>query len=184
MNRSSARALTAACLLLVTPSITLPVLAQHGGHHGAHHATTSATATTLRAGDLVIEQPWTRATPPGARVAGGYLRITNTGREADRLVGGSLAVAGSVEVHEMSNEGGVMRMRELAGGLDIPPGGTVELKPGGLHVMFMGLKQPLVAGQPVEGTLVFQKAGTVAVRFSVGAIGSGKAPDADPHAHH
>ncbi|NNM73626.1 DUF1775 domain-containing protein [Enterovirga aerilata] len=137
--------------------------------------------TVLRAGALVIESPWTRATPGGAKVAGGYLRVTNTGTEPDRLVGASAEIAGRGEVHEMSTENGVMKMRELAGGIEIRPGQTVELKPGGLHLMFMDLKAALKEGDTIRGTLVFEKAGTVAVTFRVGGLGARAAPEHHDH---
>ena len=137
--------------------------------------------TPVRAGALVIETPWSRATPAGAKVAGGYLRITNTGTEPDRLTGASAEIAGRSEVHEMSNENGVMKMRELERGIEIRPGQAVELKPGGLHLMFMDLKSGLKEGETVRGTLVFEKAGTVAVTFRVGGLGARGAPE---HAHH
>jgi len=89
---------------------------------------TSAQAQEYKVGPLVIDQPWTRATPKSATVAGGYLKITNTGSTPDRLTGGSADVARKFEVHQMSMDGGVMKMRELTGGLEIPPGATVELK--------------------------------------------------------
>ena len=137
--------------------------------------------TPVRAGALVIETPWSRATPAGAKVAGGYLRITNTGTEPDRLTGASAEIAGRSEVHEMSNENGVMKMRELERGIEIRPGQAVELKPGGLHLMFMDLKSGLKEGETVRGTLVFEKAGTVAVTFRVSGLGARGAPE---HAHH
>ncbi|MGE0062780.1 MAG: copper chaperone PCu(A)C [Xanthobacteraceae bacterium] len=129
-----------------------------------------ASAHDYTLGALKIGHPWARATPKGATVGGGYLTITNTGKEADRLVGGSTDVAGKVEFHEMSMEGGVMKMRPLANGLTIKPGETVALKPGGYHVMFMGLKKPLVEGQSFKGTLVFEKAGKIEVDFKIDKI--------------
>lgn len=132
------------------------------------------------AGTLKIEAPWLRATPGGAKVAGGYLRITNTGREPDRLLGGSLPMAAKAEVHEMSMEGAVMKMRPVEGGLAIGPGQTVELKPGGFHLMFMDLTGGLKEGDGVKGTLTFEKAGTVEVHFHVGGIGA----QASPQHHH
>lgn len=146
---------------------TGPALAQHssGQIHGA-------AAPTYKVGNLVITTPWARATPKGAPVAGGYLIITNYGSEADRLVGGSFAAAGRFEVHEMKVEGGIMKMRPLANGLEIKPGETIELKPGGYHLMFMGLKQQLKAGETVKGTLEFAKAGKVEVSYPVRAQGS------------
>ena len=131
-----------------------------------------ASPKSIKAGSLVIEAPWTRATPSGAKIAGGYLKITNSGAEVDRLIGGTLPVAGMVEVHEMSMDGGIMKMRKLERGLEIPPGKTVELKPGGYHIMFMDLKQPLKQGETIKGTLRFEKAGSVDVAFDVQAIGA------------
>jgi copper(I)-binding protein len=131
----------------------------------------SARADDYKVGALQIAQPWARATPKGAPVGGGYLKITNTGTEPDKLVGGSSDVADRFEVHEMSMDGGVMKMRPT-NGVEIKPGQTVELKPGGLHVMFVGLKKPLVQGQKIKGTLSFEKAGKVDVEFTVQGIGA------------
>lgn len=157
------------------------VLVQSTQPHGQAHSP----GKTYTVGALRIEAPWTRATPKGAQVGGGYLKITNTGKDADRLVGGSLPIAGRLEVHEMATVDGVMRMRELPKGLEIKPGETVELKPGGYHIMFMQLKEPLVAGKPVRGTLVFEKAGTVEVEFGVAPIGARDMPaTGGGHSHH
>jgi copper(I)-binding protein len=127
---------------------------------------------TYKIGGLVIEAPWTRATPGGAKVGGAYLKITNTGTEPDRLVGGTLPVAATVEVHEMSMTDGVMKMRKLDKGLEIKPGETVELKPGGFHIMFTGLKSGLKQGETLKGTLQFEKAGSVEVEYRVAPIGA------------
>ena len=135
----------------------------------------------VRAGDLTIEQPWIRATPGGAKVAGGYVRITNAGTEPDRLIGASVPLAARGEVHEMSMQGGIMKMAPVEGGLEIRPGESVELKPGGYHLMFMDLRSGLTAGENVRGSLVFAKAGTVALTFQVAGIGAQSAPSA---AHH
>lgn len=136
-------------------------------------ALTSAplSAHEYKVGDLQIGHPWARATPKGAPVGGGYLKITNTGNTPDRLVSGSVDFADRFEVHEMSMDNGVMKMRP-ATGIEIKPGETVELKPGGLHVMFVGLKKQLEQGQRVKGTLVFEKAGKVDVEFAVDSIGA------------
>jgi uncharacterized protein YcnI len=139
-----------------------------------------AAVSTYKLGGLVIETPWARATPGGAKVAGGYLKITNTGSAPDRLVGGSFPVAGGVEVHEMGMADGVMKMRELAKGLEIPPGKTVELKPGSFHLMLTGLRAPLKEGDSVKGRLVFEKAGTLEVEFKIGAMGA----QSLGHTHH
>jgi periplasmic copper chaperone A len=144
-----------------------------------------ASAHEYKAGALEIKHPWARATPKGATVAGGYLKITNTGKDADRLVGGSVTAAGKFEVHEMSMDGGVMKMRPLANGLEIKPGATVELKPGSYHLMFVGVTQPFEQGKRVKGTLQFEKAGTVEVEYAVEAIGGTPAGhDAMEHKGH
>jgi len=131
-----------------------------------------ALAQDYQVGPIRIEAPWIRATPAGAQVAGGYMKIENTGKEADRLVGGSTAIAGKFEVHEMSMVGTVMKMRELDKGLEVPAGGSVELKPGSYHLMLMDLKAQAKAGDRIKGTLVFEKAGKVDVEYTVrGAAG-------------
>ncbi|MBM3645833.1 MAG: copper chaperone PCu(A)C [Alphaproteobacteria bacterium] len=132
-----------------------------------------AAAHDYKAGDLAIDHPWARATPAGARVAGGYMTLRNTGAAADRLVAVESDVAGRMEIHEMAMDGTITRMRELARGLPVPAGGQVELKPGGYHVMFMELKRPLVKDDKVKATLVFERAGRVEVEFQVEAMGSG-----------
>jgi copper(I)-binding protein len=142
----------------------------------------SAHAQEYKAGSLVIDHPWTRATPKGAKVAGGYLKITNTGSAPDRLIGGSADVSNKFEVHEMSMDGGVMKMRELKNGLEIPPGATVALKPGSYHIMMMNLSHPLAKGDKVKASLSFEKAGKVDVVFAVEAIG-GKPAGMDMKEH-
>lgn len=132
----------------------------------------SASAQDVASGSLKVSSPWARATPKGAAVGGGYMTITNTGGAPDRLIGGVADVCKSFEIHEMSMTNGVMRMRPVASGLEIKPGQTVEFKPGGYHVMFMGLKQPLVQGQHIKATLQFEKAGKVDVDFTVEGIGA------------
>ena len=130
-------------------------------------------AETYKTGAIEIEQPWARATPKGATIGAGYMKITNTGTEPDRLVGGSAAFAGRLEVHSMTMEQGVMKMREMKDGLEIKPGETIELKPGGYHMMFVGLKQPLKQGEDLTVTLKFAKAGTIEVKYPVEAVGAG-----------
>jgi periplasmic copper chaperone A len=131
-----------------------------------------ASAFAQQAGGLQITGAWARATPKGAQVGGGYFKVTNNGSAPDRLLGGSSPIAGKFELHEMSMSGGVARMRELTKGLEIKPGETIELKPGGNHVMFVGLKQPLERGKPFKATLQFEKAGKVEVEFKVEPIGA------------
>ena len=148
----------------------------------------TASATDYKVGALEIEQPWSRALPKGATVAAGYMKIKNTGTEPDRLVGGSTPVAGKFEIHEMSMDKGVMRMRPLPAGVEIKPGETVELKPSGMHIMMMDVKQPIVRGKPFKGSLTFEKAGAVDVDFEVEAIGgtpaAAAATPAPEHEHH
>jgi periplasmic copper chaperone A len=127
--------------------------------------------TPIKAGALQIEAPWLRATPSGAKVAAGYLRITNTGSELDRLTAASMSLAARGEVHEMTMQNGIMHMAPVAGGLAIEPGKTVELKPGGFHVMFLDLKGVLKEGQTIGVTLTFEKAGSVTVPFPVQGLG-------------
>lgn len=136
-------------------------------------------APSYQAGSLVVEAPWSRATPGGAKIGSGYMRIVNRGSEPDRLIGGTAAVAARVEVHESSDVDGVARMRPVEGGLPIRPGEAVELKPGGLHAMLVDLTAPLREGDTIKGTLVFEKAGTVAIEYRVTGVGS-----AGGHHHH
>jgi hypothetical protein len=140
-----------------------------------------ALAHDYRVGALKIGHPWSRATPAGAKVGGGYLSIENAGAEADRLVSVSASVAGRVEVHEMAVTNGVMTMRPLEAGIAIPPGGKIELKPGGFHIMFMDLTRPLKQDERLKGTLTFEKAGSVEVEFKVEAVGARAA--AGEHKH-
>lgn len=135
-------------------------------------ASAPAYAQEVKAGDLVITQAWSRATPAGAKVAGGYLTIENKGSAADRLVSGAGDVAGKVEIHEMAMNNGVMTMRPLDKGLVIEPGKTVKLAPGGYHMMLMDLKQPLKQGDKVPVTLEFEKAGKVALSLDVQGVGA------------
>lgn len=116
---------------------------------------------------LRVAEAWSKATPPNARVAGGYFTVENRGNTADRLLRVESAAAASVEIHEMSDVDGVARMREVTDGLPLPAGATIALKPGGYHLMFIGPKQPFVEGQKIEATLVFQKAGSLPVVFEV-----------------
>jgi copper(I)-binding protein len=129
-------------------------------------------AEEVRAGDLVITQAWSRATPGGAKVGGGYLTIENKGTAPDRLISGSADVAAKVQVHEMSMNNGVMTMRPIEGGVVIEPGKTVKLAPGGLHLMLLDLKGPLKQGEKLPVTLEFEKAGKISVVLDVASIGA------------
>ena len=137
-----------------------------------------AQAQEVKAGDLVITQAWSRATPGGAKIAGGFLTIENKGAAPDRLVSGAADIVGKVEIHEMAMNNGVMTMRPLDKGLAIEPGKTVKLAPGGYHLMLMDLKQPLKQGDKVPLTLEFEKAGKVALSLDVQGVGA-QAPAGD-----
>ncbi len=143
----------------------------------------AALAHEYKLGDLTIGHPFARATPSGAKIGGGYLTIENRGTAPDRLVSVTSEASPTSELHEMSMTNGVMTMRPRAAGIEIPAGGKVELKPGGLHVMLVGLAKPLVKGEKFKATLVFEKAGSVDVVFNVDAIGAGSASSNDPGAH-
>lgn len=124
------------------------------------------------AADIEIKAPWTRATAKGAKVGAGYLTIVNKGSAPDRLKSVTSDVAESVEMHEMASEGSVMTMRAVPEGVEIKPGETLTLKPGGLHLMMMGLKKPLVQGGEAHITLNFAEAGAVPVTLPVESLGA------------
>ncbi|RWP76615.1 copper chaperone PCu(A)C [Mesorhizobium sp.] len=138
-------------------------------------------AHEFRVGDLEIGHPWSRATPPGAKVAGGYFTVTNTGSSPDRLLSISSEISAKAELHEMGVSDGVMTMRPVTGGLEIPAGGKVALAPGGYHLMFVGLKRQPKLGETFPATLTFEKAGTVTVDFAV--EGMGETGGMDNHAN-
>lgn len=132
----------------------------------------SASAHDYKVGDLTLNHPWTRATPPNAKAGGGFVEITNAGSEDDRLIAASSGTSAKVELHEMAVIDGIMKMREMEGGIEIPAGETVALKPGGLHIMFMGLKDSFKEGTTVPVVLTFEKAGDVAVDLAVAKMGA------------
>jgi copper(I)-binding protein len=136
-------------------------------------------AHEYKAGLIEIKHPWSRATPKGASVAGGYMTLVNKGAVPDRLLSFSSPVAGKFEIHEMKMDNGIMKMRPLAGGIELKPGETVEFKPGSFHLMFVGLTQPFEQGKRINATLTFEKAGKVDVEYVVEAMGTTKpaAPD-------
>ena len=142
-----------------------------------------AAAREYKVGDIAIVDPWSRATPGGAKVGAGYLTITNSGRTPDRLVSAATEIAERAEIHEMSMEGGMMKMREVPDGVAIPAGGNVALAPKGSHLMFLGLKKPLKEGETFSATLNFEKAGSVPVRFVVKGIGATAATMGEVHHH-
>ena len=129
----------------------------------------AAIAQNASVGSIKIENAYTRATAPGQQVAGGFLKIENKGA-ADQLISASSPVAGEVQLHEMAMEGNVMKMRQVKD-IAVPANGVVELKPGGLHLMFMNIKAPLAAGESVPVKLKFAKAGEVEIKVPVNAMG-------------
>src|SRR6516162_1192217 len=135
-------------------------------------ASASGQAADYEVGSIHITQPWTRATPKGASSAAGYLTVTNSGTAPDRLTCAGTDVAAQCQIHIMSMENGLMKMRPVEGGLEIKPGETVTLKPGGDHMMFVKLKHQLQTGNAVEATLQFEKAGAVKIEMPVVAIGA------------
>jgi periplasmic copper chaperone A len=144
------------CTLAAALVIFAPVaFAQNGGTAG-----------------MVVEQPWARATPAGAPTGAVYMTLANKSNAADRLTAASSDVAAKVQIHEMSVVKGVMQMRQLADGLAIPAGASVTLKPGSYHVMLIGLKKPLVAGETLPLTLTFAKAGNISVTVPIKPVGA------------
>lgn len=143
--------------------------AEHKMDHGAQMAAHDGAVYEI--GALHIERPFSRASLPNQPVGGGFFTVTNTGSEDDRLIAASTSPerADHMEIHEMAMDGQVMKMRELPDGLPIPAGETVELKPGGFHLMMMGLKQPLVEGESVTVSLTFEQAGTIEIPLAIGA---------------
>jgi periplasmic copper chaperone A len=129
-------------------------------------------AHSVKIGSLTITDLWTRATPPKAPTAGGYLTIENAGDAPDRLVAVASPLTGHVELHQMSMKDGTMIMRPAENGIEIPAGQTVTLAPGGFHIMFMGLKSAFAEGEKVPVVLTFEKAGSVETFLHVQAIGS------------
>jgi periplasmic copper chaperone A len=134
-------------------------------------ASTAAWAQATKT-SIVIEDPYARATPGGAVTGAAYMTLDNKTNAADRLIGASSNVAAQVQIHEMSMLNGVMQMRQLANGLPVPAGGSVALKPGGYHVMLIGLKKQLTAGETFPLTLTFEKAGNIFVAVPVKAMGA------------
>jgi copper(I)-binding protein len=136
-----------------------------------------AWAHEYKAGDLEIVHPWARATLKGSDVADGFMKIINHGSTPDRLLSVSVEFAKTGQIHDMKMDGDVMKMQELTGGLEIPAGATVELKPKSLHVMFIGVNQELVPDEVVDGELTFEKAGKVKIEFMIEPAGTGHSMD-------
>ena len=132
--------------------------------------TATAQAQNAKVGSVQIENAYTRSTVPGQMAAGGFMKIKNKGA-VDQLISASSPVAGEVQLHEMAMEGNVVKMRQVKE-VVVPAGGAVELKPGGMHLMFMNIKAPLTAGETVPVRLKFAKAGEVEVKMPVNAMGA------------
>lgn len=128
-------------------------------------------ATSPAAAAVIVDNPWARATPPGAKIAGGYMVIRNTGPAPDRLIDATSPVSERVEMHVSSEENGIMKMRQQEN-LPVPAGGRLELKPGGGHLMFVGLKRPLKQGESVPLLLRFERAGEIRTDLHIQAIGA------------
>ena len=135
-------------------------------------STTPAQAADYDIGSIHITQPWARATPKGASSGAAYMTITNNGKTPDRVSCVSSDASAQCQIHTMTMENGVMKMRPVEGGLEIKPGETVMLKPSSFHVMLVNLKHPLQQGKMVKATLKFENAGTINVEYPVAAIGA------------
>ena len=131
-----------------------------------------ALAATPAAAQIKVEEAWMRATPPGAKIAAGYLTIRNAGA-ADRLISVSSPAAERVETHITARDGDILRMREVKG-YDVPAKGMLELKPGGSHLMFVNVKAPLKEGTSVPATFRFERAGEIKVEFQVRPLAGGE----------
>jgi periplasmic copper chaperone A len=135
-------------------------------------STTPVHAADYDVGSIHVTSPWARATPKGASSGAAYFTITNNGAAPDRVTCVSSDVSAGCQIHTMTMDNGVMKMRPVEGGLELKPGETVTLKPSGFHVMLMDLKHPLEQGKMAEATLQFEKAGTLKVDFPIVAIGA------------
>ena len=121
---------------------------------------------------IQVENPWARATPSGAKTGAVYMTIDNKSSIADRLTGVSSEVAKKLQIHETKTDKGITKMREISGGLPVPVGGSLVLKPGGYHVMLIDLNKPLKAGETFPLTLVFEKAGNISITVPVQSMGA------------
>ncbi len=135
-------------------------------------STTPAQAADYDIGSIHITQPWARATPKGASSGAAYMTITNNGKTPDRVSCVSSDASAQCQIHTMTMDNGVMKMRPVEGGLEIKPGETVTLKPSALHVMLIDLKHPLERGKKAKVTLKFENAGTIDVEYPIAAIGA------------
>lgn len=160
--------------VVISAGLSLPSYAGEAHNHATHNL-----GNTPIAAKLALKGAFARATLPNQPVGGGFVQITNSGIEDDRLIAVSTSIAARAEVHEMAMQGDTMKMREISQGLPIPAGETITLEPGGYHLMFMGLEGPLVEGDVFEVTLVFEKAGPMVVPFTI----RGKGAKSHGHGH-
>ena len=167
---------------LKSPAPTVTVtMADAADPHAGHGGQVAAADGAAKLGDLEISGGSVKAMLPGAKVGGGFLTIRNGGAGEDRLVAVESPAAARIEIHEMKMENDVMKMRKLDDGVAVPAGETVELKAGGLHLMFMDVKTPFKEGEAVPVTLVFEKAGKVDATFPVGSAKGGEAAGGGKH---
>jgi len=148
----------------------------------ALYAGSAANAQTSAASTIVVEQPWARATPRGAKTGAAYMTLINKGASADRLVGATTPLAGKVQFHKETEDNGVSHMHEMHG-VDLEPGAKIVFKPGDMHMMIVELKQPLTEGQTFPLTLQFQKAGNVEVTVPIEGVGAMQHDDMGAMAH-
>jgi periplasmic copper chaperone A len=155
--------------LLAPPAISASLIASLGLMFYVTSSDVRAQGTVSTT--IAVEQPWARATPKGTKMGAAFMTLVNNGASAERLLGATTPLAEHVQFHQETEEKGVSRMRELKA-VDIKPGGKIIFKPGEMHVMIVGLKQPLIEGQTFPLTLQFEKAGIVEVTVPVQKIGA------------
>ncbi len=155
-------------------TLALATNARAAGNTSSADVSQISSTQVIKAGGLEISMPMIRATPPKAPVSAGYMKISNPSETADRLIGGSAEFAGKVEIHEMTMDGNIMKMRPVEGGLEIPSGSEVFLKPAGYHIMLMQLKEQMQEGQTRKLTLEFEQAGSIELELPVMPVGAGK----------
>lgn len=134
-------------------------------------------AADMKHGGIMVEQPWARASAGPAKAGAAYMTLANMGDKTDRLIDVKSDLASRTEIHTHLMEGGVMKMTRVDG-IDVELGTPTTLQPGGLHIMFMGLKKPFVKGEKLPLTLVFEKAGAIQIEFIVQDVGA-KTPEHD-----
>ena len=155
--------LAAACVAAGIMAASTTVAAHEHGKKSPGHPEMSAS--------IRVENAWARATPGLAKNGGAYFTAVNTGREADRIVGVASEMSARTELHTHLHDNGIMRMRQVDG-VDVPAGGRVTFKPGGHHIMFIGLRKPFRKGESFPVTLTFAKAGKLSVNVTVMGVGA------------